>query len=378
MPEVLFVTEILTHYRVAFHERVRKQLAEAGINYRLAYSLPPRREAKKKDDVLLDWAEEVPNTRPTGGGICFQHIFGRLEGVDLIIIGQENSLLHNYALQVWRLVGGPRLAFFGHGRNFQSRNPGGLAEGFKRFWIDKVDWWFAYTPRSADVVALEGFSRKRITVFNNSIDTTSISGQLETLDPAEQSSLRESLVAGSENVGIYVGGMYPDKRLEFLIEAAKCIRAVVPDFHLVLIGGGEDASIAKRADDEHDWTHYLGPKFGAEKTALVSIAKVFLMPGLVGLAVLDAFAYGTPMVTTDYPYHSPEIDYLENGVNGVVVKEKNDPQAYANAVVKVLTEKTYREYLCVGAKAALETYTVETMATRFTEGVVRALEEARK
>lgn len=373
MPEVLFVTEILTHYRAPFHERVRKHLSENGIKYRLAYSLPPEREAKKKDDVLLDWAEEVPNTRPAGGGLCFQHIFGKLQGADLVIIGQENSLLHNYVLQVWRLVGGPRLGFFGHGRNFQARNPDGPAERFKRFWIDKVDWWFAYTPRSADVVARSGFSRDRITVFNNSIDTSSISSQLAALDPSEQSGLCDALVEGSEHVGVFVGGMYPDKRLAFLIEAAVRIREKVPDFHLLLIGAGEDAGLAEQAAADHEWIHYLGPKFGQEKTALVSLGNVFLMPGLVGLGVLDSFAYGTPMVTTDVSYHSPEIDYLEDGVNGVIVKQSDDPVAYAEAVAKVLTDRDHREALKEGGHEALEQYSIEAMAARFAEGVIRAL-----
>jgi L-malate glycosyltransferase len=38
-----------------------------------------------------------------------------------------------------------------------------------------------------------------------------------------------------------------------------------------------------------------------------------LMPGLVGLAVLDAFADGIPRVTTVIEYHSPEIEYLVPG-----------------------------------------------------------------
>lgn len=373
MPEVLFITHILTHYRLPFHQEVRKQLAAADINYRVMYSPPPIREGKKKDNVLLEWAEEVPASYPGKTSLCWQHVFGKLGRPDLVVLGQENSLLHNYLLQVWRPLGGPRLAFFGHGKNFQSRNPDGLAERFKRFWIDKVDWWFAYTPICAAVIAQSGFPRERITIFNNAIDTSSISAELASVDADEQQKLRQSLVGGSENVGVYVGGMYPDKRLDFLIEAAERIRDRVPDFHLLLIGAGEDAHIAEAAAQQHDWIHYLGPKFGKEKTALVALAKVFLMPGLVGLAVLDSFAYGTPMVTTDLPYHSPEIDYLEDGMNGVIVKEADSAEAYAAAVGNVLTDDEYRNLLQRGAEQALQTYTIQSMANRFAQGVVQAL-----
>ena len=115
------------------------------------------------------------------------------------------------------------------------------------------------------------------------------------------------------------------------------MREAVPDFHLLIIGAGPDAGIAEAAAAELPWVHYAGPKFGAEKTALASLGRVFLMPGLVGLGVLDSFAYGTPMVTTDIPYHSPEIEYLRHGENGLIVAD--DVRTYAEAVTELLTDE---------------------------------------
>ena len=128
------------------------------------------------------------------------------------------------------------------------------------------------------------------------------------------------------------------------------MREAVPDFHLLIIGGGPDAGIAEAAAAELPWVHYVGPKLGAEKTALASLGRVFLMPGLVGLGVLDSFAYGTPMVTTDVPYHSPEIDYLRHGENGLIVAD--DVRTYAEAVTELLTDEAWRLQLRRGAAAA--------------------------
>jgi len=148
---------------------------------------------------------------------------------------------------------------------------------------------------------------------------------------------------------------------------------VVPDFHLLVIGGGEDAPLAEAAAQKHDWVRYVGPKFGGEKTLLTSIGRVMLMPGAAGLAVLDSFVYGVPMVTTDFALHGPEIDYLVDGENGVVVKDANDPDAYAAAVIRVLQDDGFRDRLEAGGATALGSYTVEEMARRFSEGVVNAL-----
>ena len=82
---------------------------------------------------------------------------------------------------------------------------------------------------------------------------------------------------------------------------------------------------------------YRGPVFGDETAAdLLRQSTLLLMPGLVGLAVVDSFATGCPLVTVDLPFHSPEIEYLENGVNGVCLPAGTTPTAYAEAVVELL------------------------------------------
>jgi glycosyltransferase involved in cell wall biosynthesis len=165
----------------------------------------------------------------------------------------------------------------------------------------------------------------------------------------------------------------PEKRVDFMLAAALEIRKSIPDFQFLVIGGGVDAELVRQAARQHPWIHALGPKFGLEKTKLASLAKVFIMPGLVGLGVLDSFVYGTPLVTTDYPLHSPEIEYLEDDVNGVIVKETNSTEAYAKAVVRVLSDSKYCDTLKAGAARALQTYTIDAMAERFAKGVLLAL-----
>jgi hypothetical protein len=45
----------------------------------------------------------------------------------------------------------------------------------------------------------------------------------------------------------------------------------------------------------------------------------------------------TPIITTNYPFHSPEIDYLENGINGLVAE--NNIEDYSKTVIEVLKPK---------------------------------------
>jgi glycosyltransferase involved in cell wall biosynthesis len=86
---------------------------------------------------------------------------------------------------------------------------------------------------------------------------------------------------------------------------------------MLFIGAGPDDYLVKRFCADHRWAPYLGPLFGREKVKYCITGQLLLMPGAVGLAILDAIAICTPIVTTNMPFHGPE--YLTSGSNGVMV-----------------------------------------------------------
>ncbi len=373
---VFYVYPPLYKYRAPFSQAVRNNLEKHDVQYHVVYSDPPNLSKLKDDTTELDWATKtaIYYFGPQKYGFAFQNALGVLRTADLIIMQQENKLLLNYLLHLRRFFDIGKLAYFGHGRNFQKPLDGGFGDHLKRYLATKVDWWFAYNDLSARIVESYGFPASRITSFRNSIDMRRLLAEVASISPK---TLEERRYAGrvlSKNVGIFVGGVYPEKRLPFLIEAAKRIREVVPDFELLIVGGGPDLEVTREATSALEFIHLLGPIYGREKTELALLADVFLMPGLVGLAVLDSFAYGKPMFTTDYPYHSPEIDYLIDGVNGRIVRPWQDVDTYARAVIEFLNNHELRARLSSGASAAATGYSIEDMAERFSTGVLRALE----
>jgi glycosyltransferase involved in cell wall biosynthesis len=98
------------------------------------------------------------------------------------------------------------------------------------------------------------------------------------------------------------------------------------------------------------------------------------MPGLVGLAILDAFTASLPMATTDVPIHSPEIEYLEGGRNGLVTE--HNVEAYAQAMVSLLSDRNRLKALQEGAASSGRIYTIENMVERFRRGIVVCLGDA--
>ena len=371
---VVYIFPTSHRFRVPFHELLRKQLAAENIDYSYIYSRDDRNFGKG-DTEEIPWAVSVPllEMNLLGHRLVYQCAYKLCRSADLVLLQQQNNLLLNYQVQIKRRLSSQRIAFIGHGRNFQSTNPGGINERFKRMWSRRADWWFAYTERCARTVEDFGFPSERITVFNNAVDVHGMKAARASITDQEVAELREWLFGGSRNVGLSVGGLYPEKRIGFLLEAAEWVRDQVPDFNLVVAGGGPDSGKVKAAASRSPWVHFLGPKFGREKALYAAASRVLLMPGAVGLGVLDSFAYRIPVITTDYPFHGPEIDYLKHGENGIMVRPYTDVGAYADAVVALVQDDSWQKQLVQGAQASANDFTIEAMVTRFADGVMRAL-----
>ncbi len=77
------------------------------------------------------------------------------------------------------------------------------------------------------------------------------------------------------------------------------------------MGSDPETNLIEQAVREHNWIRYTMPKVDEAKVPYFILSKLVLMPGLVGLAVLDASALELPLVTTAVPYHTPELTTLK-------------------------------------------------------------------
>ena len=216
-----------------------------------------------------------------------------------------------------------------------------------------------------------GFQKEKITIVQNAIDTKSLVNYYDNMADAEILKLKNDFKIGSGPFGLYCGGMYNEKRLDFLLESCKKIKNEISSFEMLFLGAGPDDYKVKTAANEQEWIYYFGTKFNDEKVPFFKIADVFLMPGLVGLAILDSFSMQTPIITTDYPFHSPEIEYLENGINGLMVG--NTLEEYTKSVIDLLNNSERLKKLKENCRKSSELYTIETMVSNFQNGILKIL-----
>lgn len=371
MPSILIIQEHMPAFRVGFYEILRGKLAAEGVKLDLIYA-PNQRNTFVTAEV--DWAIRVP-IRWIGGKAGWQPVLKYCRNRDLVIVQQETKYLINPLLQLWSIFGGPKVAYWGHGKNFQSPATGSL-ENLLKAWLSRhVDWWFAYNHLSGNAVRDLGFPDERITEVMNSIDTALIRKTKAETSSEALFALKTQLGIDSDRVAVYTGGLYKAKRIDFLIDAALRIRERIPDFHLIVIGHGPDSGLVEAAAASHPWIHPVGPKDDREKVPYWMISKLLLIPGLVGLVIVDAMALGVPLVTTDYPFHSPEIDYLENGVNGLLVHCGENPDIYAETVADLLDDAPKLLHLAEAARRDGDRYSFDAMATNFADGVLSCLSQ---
>lgn len=371
--KVVIIQRVLPHYRIPFFIRLQQLLKQEAIELRLIYGQEFPGDTPRTVDLNEPWATKIHNRylKLPFADLTWQPCWHYVQDADLVIVEQANRLLINYLLQFFWRNRTHKLAFWGHGTNFQSRHRDSLKNRLRRFFSRQVDWWLAYTDMSIPHLTASNFPAEKLTVVQNCIDTENLKIAVQRTSDQQLQALRQRLGLTSQHIGLYCGGLYPDKRIGFLLEACDALKAKVPDFECLIIGEGQDAELVRAAAESRPWLHYLGPIFGDERVPYFMLSRVLLMPGLVGLVIIDSFVTRLPLFTTDNGIHSPEIAYLENGVNGFM--SANNPDEYVDEVVKALCDDAYLQNLRNGCALSSEKYSLENMANNFVAGVRQCL-----
>jgi glycosyltransferase involved in cell wall biosynthesis len=365
---VAILQESVEGYRLRFFDELHRLLSRAGIEMTLWVH----------ETGIPDRSKSIPYLRALRclgrGRFSWARVPMEVSEADLVVQPQQVRHLAFLACLLRRRSRGKANAFWGHGKCFDPRFENRMSERLKRWFSVRVDWWFAYNALSARLVEALGFPKEKITPVMNSTDTVALRKKHLEIKSEGIDRVRAALGIGPGPVGLFLGRLYFNKRVDFTLRAAMEIRKRVPTFELIVIGDGEDRGMVVDAAARNSWIHYPGPKGDTEKVPYMAVADVLLNPGVVGLVINDAMAMGLPTLTTDFPTHSPEIDYLEDGVTGLISRPWQDLPPYVEMAVALLSEPDRLSIMKETSRAAGEAFSAETMAGNFAGGILPALE----
>ena len=369
MKKVLIIQPYIPIYRVALFEQLRDALGDLDIELKIATSEVRGEQLKRGDASTVPFSEVVPTRSVKLGDVTlrWKHVQGLVRSADLVVTELASGALDNYVTAVRP---GTRFATWGHGYAATSR-PNRLDSALENWQLRRSRHFFAYTDKGRTAALEAGLSTEQVTVLNNTIDTRELRAALErcSQDKISQFVARHQLYG--RRWTCYIGGLDKAKRLDFLLEAGDAIHAVMPEFGLIVAGGGADEDLVWRAAAERPWLAPIGRANPDDMAALASIAELLLVPGRVGLVAVDSLVLGLPIVTTRWPYHAPEFEYLIDNLNARVVDD--DVHAYSLVVRSLLRDKSAIEALRRNCWRDAKRYEMPTLVARFSEGIQSAI-----
>jgi L-malate glycosyltransferase len=372
MPTVIIAQSRMVHYRAPLYEHLRSRLATEGVQLRVVHGTAHGQKILERDEAVLPWAELLPARRlpGTGGRAVWLPVASVRHGAALVIVPERVGWLATYELLARRRVERFRLACWGHGPGAHDHAPSRASRGVRYALARRFDWWFSYTEGTTQRLMDAGVSRSRISTLNNTIDVQKLRRALPPANGEHDAVAQRLRLAGSS--AAYIGALRPNKRIDLLLETGQLISERIPDFVLVIGGDGPMRSLVESAAATSPWLRYVGPVFGEEKAQILGAVQLMLQPAWLGLVVLDAFAAGLPIVSFDRASHSPEEEYLADGVHGYRVSG-NRTSDLAAAAVKLLQDEDLRARMGAAAYSAGSTLTIEAMSDRFARGIQQAL-----
>jgi L-malate glycosyltransferase len=378
MSRVLIIQAVMKQYRVPFFTKLHTALRQDGVELTVAYSNQNSKEALRQDDDDLP-AEFGRKLKAywIADRFLYQSVWREVASADLVIVNPENKYIVNPLLLLLSALRLKTVAFWGLGPMHPYRYRSAFSEWIRKKQIGMVDWWFAYTETVADYLRQHGVPEDRITNVQNATDTTELRRLLSDIRDGEVLKAKVALTgSGRSKIGFYCGLLGEIKEIPLLLDAARLVRQRCHDFHLVIVGNGPDRPWLEQAIAGESWIHYFGSKFGRESALLYKMADVFLMAGTAGLAVVDSFAAGLPLIATHLPTHPPEVSYLRDGENGRLTA--HSVTAFADAIVEVLMTPALMGRLRTAAELAGSKYTIEAMVENYRAGINRCLVKAHR
>jgi len=380
---IVVVQPYIPGYRTSFFNSLKTRLDDAGCTLEVLHGPPPPSHAARQDASCCANAHQVPTRRlvvPGGRSLVWREVQHRVASADTVVLEQALHNLDMYPLLLRRRLArwtgsAPRIAFWGHGRTY-TKPAGRLEVAAKDALTRRGDWFFAYTEGGAAYVASRGYPRERVTVVRNCVDTAALAAVRDRADIpgtqefAEAAALRERYRLLPGRTALFMGGLDGPKRIPFLLRSARSLAEVLPGFRLLVAGDGADRHLVNAAAPSAGSPVVpLGHTTGRRAALFGAVSDVMLMPGRVGLCAVDSFVLRTPIVTTDWSWHAPEFEYLDNGRNAVITKD--DPAEYVAAVRALLIAPDRLASLRAACHQDAAGYTIDAMAARFCDGLLR-------
>ncbi len=260
---------------------------------------------------------------------------------DWVLIPAEKKNLILFIYSLWLRFCYTKTSLFSYNHPI-SKSGGGkvsfLDKVISKFYFKCYNKIIFYTEQSCKwAINNKLISAEKAGWANNTIDTTEInkyySFQLPPISPKI----------------LFIGRLIASKRILKLLSYYKRLKALIPNLTLDVIGDGPESYYIKdeiNFDSSIIWHGSI-----IDEKVIASVMKntsLIFVPGDSGLSINQAFSYGRPYITLQNISHGPEIDYIDDGINGYVLS--GDFESNINKIYELLSNRSLLKNFCKSAK----------------------------
>jgi glycosyltransferase involved in cell wall biosynthesis len=372
----------LPHYRVRFYELLAER---GGFEYVVFHGAPPSWVGMPELKGPFAFPQRRVENHEFRVGpltLIYQPVVWEIltGGYDAIVITTESKFISNLLLALLCKLRGIAVLHWGFGYHpprgtRESDEPHrlvGATIAIKKWFTTLADGFIAYTRSGAERLIESGYPRERTFFVQNTIDMTEQLRLYEAERGTDEAAIRREFGLRPDSaVFVFIGRLVPIKRVDQLIDAVRRInrdRLSGRFVEAVIIGAGMCEEELREQAADVPGVHFLGalpPNDQVARCLKIGIATV--VAGMVGLVANHAFAHGSPVITRDLDTHSPEIEYIEHAVSGLIVP--GDIDDFAATLARFADSPEWQTRLSEGALQAREALRMDSMAERFDEAV---------
>ncbi|MEX5306089.1 glycosyltransferase [Kocuria sp. CPCC 205258] len=364
---LVIVQSYIPSYRVDFFERLHDRLLERGIQCVIAAGAPEGEQAERGDAAAPEWLTPIKRNMLVIRGRSINTSVQPKPWMDAdgVIFGLKGTSLPVYEALMYRRSKGTRIGLWGHVRPYV--NSGNWLDlRFERFQMQQADHVFAYTGGGAEFAMQAGINPDKVTEVGNTINSELLREELNGISTKDVIKFaQERNFDPSRAVG-YIGGLDASKRIAFLAKSLNYLWDLDPTIHLLVAGSGAHVGLLQEAQYRGQ-VSFLGFSDVRQKALVIKSSRALCLPGRIGLVAVDALTGQIPILTTEWPFHAPEFEYLVEGHSKVTAS--NTPEAYARLIMSYVTGTEPRG----SSSADWPVPNLENMVKNFSAGVVKML-----
>jgi glycosyltransferase involved in cell wall biosynthesis len=333
MKKVLIVYHYISHYRIP----IFNLLSKSNKNEYTILS-------GEKADINIKTADTVlSETDPISGGIRWEIIknywflkyfliqpsvlkYSFNKKYDTIIFLGTMYYITTWLGAIIAKIRGKKVIFWTHGYIKDEKN----LKGFIRYiFYSLADEILVYGQRAKDILISKGFPKERVSLIYNSLDYDN-----QKLIRTKSNTIYKNNTFFKNNLPVFgfIGRLTIQKKIDLLLITLSEINKDGPKANLLIIGDGEQMEVLKIKAKKlglDDYVCFYGACYDENKIfELISLMKVIVSPGEVGLTAIHSLSFGVPVITHNrFDMQMPEYEAVVEGVTGGFFEYDNPIQS---------------------------------------------------